>query len=109
MSLTAVRCFVLDGHNADRLIVVARSHGEPRDTEGLSLFLVDGNAPGVTRTRTIMADSRNAANIQLSNVTVTASKRPRRGRRGVERTGASAGPWPSRAGGRDDGVRTGIL
>ena len=64
---------MLDGHNADRLIVVARSHGEARETDGLSLFLVDGNAPGVTRTRTIMADSRNAANIQLSNVTVTAS------------------------------------
>jgi len=71
--LNGNKSFVLDGHNADRLIVVARSHGEARDTEGLSLFLVDGNAPGVTRTRTIMADSRNAANIQLSNVTVTAS------------------------------------
>ena len=71
--LNGSKCFVLDGHNADRLIVVARSHGEARETEGLSLFVVDGNASGVTRTRTIMADSRNAANIQLNNVTVSAS------------------------------------
>ena len=71
--LNGSKCFVLDGHSADRLIVVARSHGKPRETEGLSLFLVEGDAPGVTRTRTIMADSRNAANIHLNNVTVTAS------------------------------------
>lgn len=71
--LNGSKYFVLDGHSADKLIVVARSHGKPRETAGLSLFLVDADTSGVERTRTIMADSRNAANIQLTNVTVDRS------------------------------------
>ena len=59
--LTGVKKFVLDGHIADVLIVVAR------DGDGIGLFLVDANAPGVTRTRTIMVDSRNAATITFNN------------------------------------------
>lgn len=60
------KVFVLDGHSADQLIVAARSIGNPGDTAGISLFLVDANAKGVTRTRTIMMDSRNAARIDLA-------------------------------------------
>ena len=58
--------FVLDGHVANKLIVVARSSGSAGDRDGLTLVLVDGDASGVTTTRTIMADSRNAANIHLA-------------------------------------------
>ena len=57
--------FVLDGHVADKLIVVARSSGQAGDREGLTLVLVDREAEGVSVTRTIMADSRNAANIEF--------------------------------------------
>ena len=57
--------FVLDGHSADKLIVVARSSGKPGDREGIALVLVDREAKGVSVTRTIMADSRNAANIEF--------------------------------------------
>jgi len=70
-SLSGNKSFVLDGHSADKLIVVARTSGEPGDSNGISLFLVDGDAPGVTRNRTIMADSRNAANIVFDKVQVT--------------------------------------
>ena len=59
--LTGQKRFVLDGHIADVLIVAAR------DQDGIGLFLVDANAPGVTRTRTIMVDSRNAAIVTFSN------------------------------------------
>ena len=59
--LTGTKKFVLDGHIADVLIVVAR------DQDGIGLFLVDANAPGVTRTRTIMVDSRNAAIVTLND------------------------------------------
>ncbi len=59
--LTGEKRFVLDGHIADTLIVVAR------DKDGIGLFLVDAKAPGVTRTRTIMVDSRNAAIITLKH------------------------------------------
>ncbi len=72
--LNGNKTFVLDGHSADTLIVVARSAGAPRSPEGLSLFLVDGNAPGVSRQRTVMADSRNAANLCLDNVRVSSDR-----------------------------------
>jgi acyl-CoA dehydrogenase len=64
------KTFVLDGHVADKLIVVARTSGEVGSREGISLFLVDREANGVSVTRTIMADSRNAANVKLDAVKV---------------------------------------
>ena len=57
--------FVLDGHVADKLVVVARTSGNAGDRDGLTLVLVDNGAAGVSATRTIMADSRNAANIEF--------------------------------------------
>ncbi|MBT3426608.1 MAG: acyl-CoA dehydrogenase [Gammaproteobacteria bacterium] len=60
--------FVLDGHVANKIIVVARSSGKAGDRDGLTLVLVDSGADGVGVTRTIMADSRNAANIEFSKV-----------------------------------------
>lgn len=57
--------FVLDGHVADKIVVVARSSGSAGDRDGLTLVLVDRASSGVTVTRTIMADSRNAANIEF--------------------------------------------
>ena len=67
------KCFVLDGHSADKLIVVARTGGTERDSEGLTLLLVDRDSAGISCLRTIMADSRNAANIEFNNVTVPAA------------------------------------
>jgi acyl-CoA dehydrogenase len=61
------KTFVLDGHVADKLIVVARTAGSAGDRDGLTLLLVDAGADGVEITRTLMADSRNAANVKLSN------------------------------------------
>ena len=66
------KTFVLDGNSADKLIVVARTSGKPGDRDGLSLFIVDRTAPGVTVKRTKMADSRNAANIDFKDVKVDA-------------------------------------
>ena len=70
--LNGNKCFVLDGHSADKLIVVARSSGTESDSVGLTLLLVDRNAKGISCHRTIMADSRNAANITFENVIVPA-------------------------------------
>ena len=71
--LNGEKTFVLDGHIADKLIVVARSGGSPGDTQGLSMFLVDANADGVSIQRTIMVDHRNSANVKLENVKVSAN------------------------------------
>tara|TARA_R110002072_G_scaffold161209_3_gene312722 strand:+ start:398 stop:1537 length:1140 start_codon:yes stop_codon:yes gene_type:complete len=70
--LNGNKCFVLDGHSATKLIVVARSSGTESDSVGLTLLLVDRNAKGISCHRTIMADSRNAANITFENVIVPA-------------------------------------
>jgi alkylation response protein AidB-like acyl-CoA dehydrogenase len=67
-SLTGEKLFVLGGHVADWLIVLARTSGEDDSREGLSLFLVDPSAKGVEITRTRMVDSHNAARIVLTDV-----------------------------------------
>ena len=71
--LNGSKLFVMDGHSAGQLIVVARTAGKAGDTDGLSLFLVDANSDGLTRKRTIMADSRNAANLEFQDVRVPAA------------------------------------
>ena len=73
--LNGAKTFVLDGHSADQLLVVARSEGAVSGTEGINLFLVPRDAPGVSTQRTIMADSRNAANIRFEDVPVDDSAR----------------------------------
>ncbi len=66
------KAMVLDGHVADLMIVAARTAGAPGETAGLTLFLVDPKAKGVSIERTIMIDSHNAARIELSGVEVDA-------------------------------------
>ncbi len=70
--LSGSKFFVLDGHSADSLVVVARTGGTERSSAGLTLLLVDRNSEGLNCQRTVMADSRNAANIKFHNVVVPA-------------------------------------
>ena len=67
------KTFVLDGHSADKLLVVARSSEEATSPEGLSMFLVDPDTPGVEIQRTLLADSRNSANVSMDGVVVSSS------------------------------------
>ena len=71
--LNGKKSFVLDGHSADKLIVVARSSGTNSDSSGLTLLLVDRTLKGISCQRTIMADSRNAAEIAFEDVIVPAT------------------------------------
>lgn len=64
-TVTGSKKFVLDGHVANKIVVVARSSGSAGDRDGITLVLVDSDASGVSITRTVMADSRNAANIEF--------------------------------------------
>jgi len=68
--LDGEKWFVLDGHVANWLVVVARTAGVPGDAHGLSLFLLDPAVEGVEVHRTLMVDSRNAARVRLSGVRV---------------------------------------
>src|SRR5262245_36851432 len=72
--LTGRKRFVLDGHVADHLIVVARSAGGAGERAGLSLFLVPPGSRGLGVRRTIMVDSRNAAEVSLDGVEVDRSQ-----------------------------------
>jgi alkylation response protein AidB-like acyl-CoA dehydrogenase len=66
--LSGAKTFVIDGHVAKLLIVAARTSGKAGDTTGLTLFLVDANAPGVRSERTSTVDTHNAARITLDDV-----------------------------------------
>jgi alkylation response protein AidB-like acyl-CoA dehydrogenase len=71
--LTGTKTWVLDGHTAGLLIVAARAP-ESRGREGVSLFLVDANAKGVTRTWLPTLDqTRKLAKVVLDGVRVPAS------------------------------------
>ena len=59
--LTGKKTFVLDGHVADQIVVVARTAGKPGERDGLGLFLVPKSARGLKVTRTTMVDGRNSA------------------------------------------------
>lgn len=71
--LDGSKVFVLDGHSADKLLVVARSMGDPGDESGLSLVLLPRETPGVKVQRTILMDGRNAAKIHFDQVKLDSS------------------------------------
>ena len=71
--LEGTKSFVLDGGIADQLVVVARSGGSVGSAEGLSLFLVDARADGVTRQPRNLVDSRNMAAISFDKVRVSSA------------------------------------
>ena len=59
---------VLHGDCADKLVVSARTAGDRADANGLTLFLVDGAAAGVTRRGYTLRDETRAADIVFSDV-----------------------------------------
>lgn len=68
--LEGAKSVVLHGDCADKLIVSARTAGGRDDAEGLSLFLVDANAPGLARRGYALRDGTRAAELSLSGVQV---------------------------------------
>jgi alkylation response protein AidB-like acyl-CoA dehydrogenase len=70
--LSGKKAVVLGGDSADRLLVIARSSGDNPGKSGLSAFLVDGNADGVSREGYTTFDGHRAAEITLDNVKVGA-------------------------------------
>jgi len=69
--LSGEKRLVLDGHVADQLIVSARTTGAGDARQGITLFLVDRQAAGVSVTRQSTLDSRNAALVRLDGVAVS--------------------------------------
>ncbi|UFZ01582.1 pimeloyl-CoA dehydrogenase small subunit [Bradyrhizobium ontarionense] len=63
---------VLNGENADTLIVTARTAGGQRDKSGIGVFIVPTDAKGVTRKGYPTQDGLHAADITLTGVEVGA-------------------------------------
>lgn len=69
--LDGSKTVVSHGEAADKIIVSARTGGERYDAEGITLFIVDANAAGVARRGYVSRDDTRAADISLSNVSVS--------------------------------------
>jgi len=61
---------VLHGEHADMIVVSARTSGDVRDEAGISLFLVDRKAPGVSVHGYRTLDGMRAADIEFNGVVV---------------------------------------
>jgi alkylation response protein AidB-like acyl-CoA dehydrogenase len=73
-SLRGEKVWVLNGHAADQIVVAARTAGDPFDEAGLSLFVVDGEAPGLTRVRVPGMDGQRTALLRFEGVEVGAER-----------------------------------
>ena len=71
-TLNGEKVVVFNGEHADQLVVLARTSGEQFDRDGLSLFLVDANAAGVSKLAYPMMDAQRVANITFDNVQLSA-------------------------------------
>ena len=66
--LHGAKSFVLDGHTADLIVVLARRVGSHGD-EGLSFFTVSGDSPGLTRKLLkTMDETRKLARLEFNHV-----------------------------------------
>ena len=63
---------VLGGPSADVLVVPARTSGDQRDAGGITLFLVDSSANGISRRDYPTIDGGRASEITFDNVEVSA-------------------------------------
>lgn len=70
--LSGRKITVWDAPSADMLVVLARTAGGRRDENGLGLFLVDLDAPGVQLAPYPMLDRRRGAHVQLDGVAARA-------------------------------------
>jgi alkylation response protein AidB-like acyl-CoA dehydrogenase len=71
ITLTGEKMFVIDGYTADLIIVVARTAGTT-GTDGISFYVVRGDADGLTRTSLSTMDmTRKQAKLEFNNVIAT--------------------------------------
>ncbi len=66
--IDGAKSVVLHGDCADKLVVSARTAGDRADANGLTLFLIDAAAAGVTKRGYTLRDETRAADIVFSDV-----------------------------------------
>lgn len=72
-TLNGKKLFVQDGGAADLIVVATRTAGKADEKNGITLFLVPGNASGLKRIKLRSVDSRGVANLEFHNVEVPGS------------------------------------
>ena len=71
-TINGEKVVVFNGSNANKLVVLARTSGEQSDRDGLSLFVVDADAEGVSTFTYPMMDGQRCSNITFNSVKVSA-------------------------------------
>jgi alkylation response protein AidB-like acyl-CoA dehydrogenase len=71
-SLSGRKAVVVGGQSAGLILVSARVAGDERDEQGISLFLLDPQAPGVSMREYPTMDGRRACDLFLDKVVVSA-------------------------------------
>jgi pimeloyl-CoA dehydrogenase small subunit len=71
-TINGYKAVVLGAPWAQKLVVTARTSGGQRDRDGVSVFIVDKNAPGVSTRDYPTVDGRRASEITFENVKVGA-------------------------------------
>jgi len=69
--INGFKSVVMNGPNANSLLVVARTSGNQLDKEGISLFLVDPETPGISLRNYPTVDGRRSSEITFENVSVS--------------------------------------
>ena len=69
--LSSTKTLVHEGAVAGLFVVAARTSGNVSDDEGITLFLVSGDAAGLQREQRKLIDSRGYADVSFNNVKVT--------------------------------------
>lgn len=69
--MEGTKLFVPDAHLANYLLTVARTEGKETDRKGITLFLVDGQSPGITRIPLANVARDKQFEVRFENVSVT--------------------------------------
>ena len=73
--LNGSKTAVLNGSNAETLLVVARESGDATDRDGVSVFMVDAASAGITVTSFANVDGKKSSEISFKDVSVPGSAR----------------------------------
>jgi len=72
--VNGAKSYVLNGHNAELLIIPARTSGDQNDQDGITLFAFAPDSDGVSIRGYETVDGLRAAEITLENVSVSADR-----------------------------------
>ena len=75
VTIDGLKIAVFNGSNANKLLVVARESGARDDREGISVFMVDADAPGVSIQAYKNLDGKMSAQVNFEAVKVSVAAR----------------------------------